>query len=70
MVIDSFARKLIDKIAAEKELSEELLRYGDIKADIETEEKSGFRRIRIIRQGEKVYFLNHFNGFLINCVEV
>lgn len=51
-------------------LSKELLTYGDIKADIETEEKYGYRRIRVIDLKGVKYLHHMFNGEVIECYEV
>lgn len=53
-----------------KNFNEELLSYGCVVADIETEEKDGYRRIRVIRLGEIRYFHHMFNGEVIECFEV
>ena len=50
--------------------SMDLLRYGFIKADIETIEAEGRRRIRIIELENKKYFHHMFNGELVECFEV
>lgn len=53
-----------------QKLSENLLAYGFFKADVETVEKDGFRRIRVIECGNKKYFHHMFNGEVIECYEV
>ena len=54
----------------QENLSKDLLRYGIIKADVETEEKSGYRRVRVVEYEGKKYFHHMFNGELIECYEV
>lgn len=51
-------------------LSIDLLRYGFFKADVTTEEKDGYRRIRVIEYQNKKYFHHMFNGELIEVYEV
>ena len=53
-----------------EKLSKELLMYGTFKADVETTEKDGYRRIRVIELDGKKYFHNMFNGEVIECYEV
>lgn len=55
---------------SQQEYSIELLRYGTIKADVETAEKDGFRRVRVIEYKGKKYFHHMFNGEVIECYEV
>lgn len=51
-------------------LSKDLLAYGTFKADYETVEKDGFRRIRIIECDGKIYLHHMFNGELVDCYEI
>lgn len=51
-------------------LSQGLLHYGKLKADIETKEEDGFRRIRIIELDGKKYFHHMFNGEIVEIFEV
>lgn len=53
-----------------KNKSDELLMYGTFKADVQTVEKSGYRRIRVIELDGKKYFHHMFNGEVIECYEV
>lgn len=50
--------------------STELLRYGIIKEDRQTEEENGYRRIRVIEYENKRYLHEMFNGEVIKCCEV
>lgn len=50
--------------------SNDMFRYGTFKADIETEEKNGFRRIRVIEYQGKKYLHHMFNGEIIDIYEV
>ena len=50
-------------------MNNDILRYGEIKADIETKE-NGYHRIRVIRYGGKIYIHHMFNGKIIECHEV
>lgn len=52
------------------ELAKEVLLYGNVKADVETEEADGFRRIRVVDLDGKKYFHHMFNGEVIECFEV
>lgn len=54
----------------QESISKDLLRYGDIKADVTTDEKDGCRRIRVIEYQNKKYFHHMFNGELVECYEV
>lgn len=49
---------------------EKLLTYGDIKADLPTVEKDGYRRIRVIDFEGKKYFHHMFNGKVVEIFEV
>lgn len=53
-----------------EELSRELLDYGKIKADLETVEKDGYRRIRVFEYDGKKYFHHMFNGEVVEVFEV
>lgn len=50
--------------------STELLRYGIIKEDRQTEEENGYRRIRVIEYENERYLHEMFNGEVIKCCEV
>ena len=52
------------------EKEKDLLKYGVFKADVQTEEKDGCRRIRVIEYENKKYFHHMFNGELIECYEI
>ena len=70
MVLCNFARNLINKMAEEKKLSEELLRYGEIKADYQIGRINDFQRIRVIRLEDKVYVHYMVDGEFVACYEV
>lgn len=47
-----------------------LIRCGEYIKDVQTEEKDGYRRIRIIKYDEELYFHHMFNGEVIECVKL
>ena len=63
-------KEIKSAVRGERELRNNLLNYGDIRADIETEEKDGYRRIMVIRYNDRVHLLHLFNGEVIERFEV
>lgn len=61
---------MLDYFKLRDELAENVLLYGYVKADVETEEADGFRRIRVVDLDGKKYFHHMFNGKVIDCFEV
>ena len=53
-----------------KRLHDDLMAYGEIKADIETVEEDGCRRMRVIELDGKKYFHHMFNGEIVEIFEV
>ena len=54
----------------QEQLSQDLLHYGYVKADVTTDSKDGCRRIRVFEYEGKKYFHLMFNGEVIECYEV
>jgi len=55
-----------------EDMSNELLRYGRVRFDLQTEETNGCRRIRVIESklNRKKYIHHMFNGDLIELIEI